>query len=129
MDVVAERARLGELLTLGISELRFRHGPKVLQAGDIVLRAASTPRARGVPRGYHAGIAAVAIPLHERPQRSSLFASMSNHIAKSVSWMPAMKSTATRTIVAAGIGFPMIRNTTSIAPSMNPTVVMSTPKT
>ena len=42
--------------------------------------------------------------------RKSLFASMSNHMAKSVICSPAMRSTATRTIDAGVIAFPAIRS-------------------
>ncbi len=62
-----------------------------------------------------------------RTQRKSLFASMSNHIANSVICRPAMKSTATKTIVGVVISFPARRRTTSIAPSRKPTSVISTP--
>ena len=73
------------------------------------------------------GIAEAAKPLPERPQRSSLFASMSNHIANSVSCRPAMSSTATSTIVAAGISLPRMRSTTSSVPSASPASVINTP--
>ena len=53
-------------------------------------------------------------------QRRSLFASMSNHIAKSVSCSPAMSSTATSTIVGGVISLPAMRRTTSSRPSTKP---------
>ncbi len=66
-------------------------------------------------------------PRPERPQRNSLFASMSNHMANSVICKPAMKSTATRTIVGVVISFPPSRRTTSISPSRKPATVISRP--
>ena len=63
------------------------------------------------------------------PQRRSLFASMSNHMAKSVICRPAISSTATSTIVGVVISFPAIRRTASMTPRMKPADVMSTPKT
>ena len=45
---------------------------------------------------------------------------MSNHMANSVNWMPEIRSSATRTIVAAGIAWPMIRSTVSAMPSAEP---------
>ncbi len=64
-----------------------------------------------------------------RPQRRSLFASMSNHMANSVICSPAIRSTATRTIVAGVIALPAIRRASSTSPSTSPTPSMSTPKT
>jgi hypothetical protein len=63
------------------------------------------------------------------PQRRSLFASMSNHMANSVICSPAISSTATRTIVGVVISLPAIRSTTSRIPSASPATVISTPKT
>ncbi len=62
-------------------------------------------------------------------QRRSLFASMSNHMANSVICSPAIRSTATRTIVAGVIALPAIRSASSTSPSTSPTPSMSTPKT
>ncbi len=62
------------------------------------------------------------------PQRRSLFDSMSNHIANSVNWKPEIRSRATRTIVAAGMPWPMMRSTVSKMPSANPATVITIPK-
>jgi hypothetical protein len=62
------------------------------------------------------------------PQRRSLFDSMSNHIANSVNWLPAIRSSATRTIVAGVIGLPMIRSTVSAIPSAIPATVITMPR-
>jgi len=61
------------------------------------------------------------------PQRRSLFDSRSNHIAKSVNWLPEIRSSATRTIVGVVISFPMKRSTTSTAPRTRPTRVIRIP--
>ena len=45
---------------------------------------------------------------------------MSNHIAKSVNWLPEISSSATSTIVGVVISFPFSRRITSIAPSRRP---------
>jgi len=43
--------------------------------------------------------------------------SMSNHISKSVNWLPEIRSSATSTIVGVVISFPISRSTTSTAPT------------
>ena len=60
-------------------------------------------------------------------QRRSLFDSMSNHIAKSVNWLPEIRSSATRTIVGVVISFPARRRMASIAPSSRPASVIRIP--
>ena len=62
-----------------------------------------------------------------RRQRRSLFDSMSNHIAKSVNWLPEIRSRATRTIVGVVISFPCSRRITSIAPRRRPANVITSP--
>ncbi len=57
----------------------------------------------------------------------SLFASMSNHIAKRVNWLPEIRSSATRTIVGVVIAFPASRSTTSTVPRTKPTDVIRRP--
>ncbi len=59
-----------------------------------------------------------------RPARAylrSLLDSMSNHMAKSRSWRPEITRRATRTIVAAGMGFPAMRRAVSTIPRRRPT--------
>jgi hypothetical protein len=59
----------------------------------------------------------------------SLFDSMSNHMAKSVSCMPEMSSSATRTTVATGISLPAKRRIVSTTPSTKPTKSIRKPST
>ena len=82
-----------------------------------------------VAQEAHSAGAGSVTPLPGGPQRRSLFASMSNHMAKSVICRPAISSTATSTIVGVVISFPAIRRTASMTPRMKPADVMSTPKT
>ena len=63
-----------------------------------------------------------------RAQRSSLFASWSNHMANSVNCVPETRSSATSTTVAVVISFPKkIRETATTTPSTRPTRVISVP--
>ena len=67
-------------------------------------RPPAGPRSRGT-RGRRARPCPRA-EVYERPYFRSLFASMSNHIAKSVNWLPEIRSSATRTIVGVVIALP-----------------------
>ncbi len=75
------------------------------------------------PPGWVAGN-----PLRKRPQRRSLFDSMSNHIAKSVNWEPKISKSATSTTVPTDTALPMMRSTTSTMPSPRPSSVIRKPK-
>ena len=67
--------------------------------------------------------------LDDGPQRSSLFASWSNHIANSVNCVPETSRSATRTIVAVVMSFPHpTREIVTTSPSTKPTTVMSVPR-
>ena len=78
------------------------------------------------PRGEAAADDAALAPEPNSYLRS-LFDSMSNHIAKSVNWLPEISSSATRTIVGVVISFPIRRRTTSTTPSRRPTNVIRIP--
>ncbi len=95
---------------------------------SVLLSHHREPRTLRVAHGLHGATRKAAIPLPERPQRRSLFDSMSNHIANSVNCDPEMRSRATRTIVAAGMSLPRMRSTVSRMPRTTPTVVIRNPK-
>ena len=68
--------------------------------------------------------------LPQRPQRSSLLDSWSNHIAKSVNWVPEMRSSATSTIVAVVISLSKkILEQATTRPRSRPNQVISAPRT
>ena len=69
-------------------------------------------------------------PHNDGPQRSSLFASWSNHMANSVNCVPETRSSATRTIVAVVISLPQkIREAATTRPRRKPTTVIRIPST
>ena len=72
-----------------------RHAPSAGLTDGVMQVAAFAGGSVNTEARYHGGLT-----------RRSLFASMSNHIAKSVICSPAMSSTATRTIVAGVIALP-----------------------
>jgi hypothetical protein len=65
--------------------------------------------------------------LPERPQRKSLFDSMSNHMANRVNCEPNVSSSATSTTVATETSFPRILSTVSAIPRPRPTRVIKNP--
>ncbi len=63
-------------------------------------------------------------------QRSSLFASWSNHIPNSVNWVPEIRSSATSTTVAVVISLSKkMREHATTSPSSRPSTVISVPRT
>ena len=103
-----------------VDEYLEQNAPKLfLHRVDYTVRMAVKPRRRS----DHAAREAQA-------QRSSLFASWSNHIPKSVNWVPEIRSSATSTIVAVVISLSKkTREQATTRPSTRPSTVISDPST